>query len=116
MNGVPRKPSTFPLRTALLRRAGAAIERKPAIAPKSRVSGAVAETSNSSREPRLNRLGKRAPDLELGLDVPYHFVGELVGSGVSPEVQRPVSFQHRLEGCLVDRARGLVGLLVPEEG
>src|SRR5215212_8443327 len=90
-----------PRRTARARKAGADIERRPAMAARPIVSKVAGETSNSTR---LLRLSKGTPDLELGLDVPDHLVGELPRSGGPSQFRSPVPLQDRLEGRLVDRA------------
>src|SRR5918994_2278786 len=99
--------------TAPERRAGAAIERRPATPARPSVLNVAGVTSNSTR---FLRLSKRAPHLELGLDVTDHLIGELPGTAGAPELGGPVSLQDRLEGRLVDGARDPVGLLLVEEG
>src|SRR5215210_5014555 len=72
-SGVRRSPR----RIARASRAGADIERRPAMPARPIVLKVARETSNSTR---LLRLSKGAPHLELGLDVTDHLVGELLRS------------------------------------
>src|SRR3954451_5949230 len=86
-NRVSRNPSISPDRMARLRRAGAAIERRPAMA-------ASPAATRYAGAPTSSSLCQRTPHLQLGLYVPDHFVGELAGPSVSSKVQRPVPLEH----------------------